>query len=245
MKITRYKKEDNITYALGATVVMEYLLHNVDSVKNIIIHPAFRAEDTKVKIEEITTKYHIPVSVEEKPFNILSQKENCFVIAAVEKVKTTLKAGNHIVLVNPSNAGNLGTIMRSALGFGIRNLAIITPAVDPFDPKTIRASMGAAASVNVELFESFTAYQARFPNNHFYPFMLDGSSKMQVTSIEENFSLILGNEATGLPAEFQHIGQPIRIDHSGFIDSLNLPIAASIAMYEATRNTPDWSAIRY
>ncbi|MCQ2482012.1 MAG: TrmH family RNA methyltransferase [Clostridia bacterium] len=236
MKITRYRKEDDITYALGATVVMEYLLHDTENVKGIIIHPDFRAEDTKERITSICTENKIPMVTEEKPFNILSQKENCFVIAVVAKRQATITDGNHIVLVNPSNAGNLGTIMRSALGFGIENIAVITPAVDPFDPKTVRASMGAAARVRVELFESFDDYRRRFPNNNFYPFMLDGSSKMQHTPIEENFSLILGNEATGLPREFSEIGQPIRIEHTHNIDSLNLPIAASIAMYEATRN---------
>ncbi len=236
MKITRYRKEDDITYALGATVVMEYLLHDTENVKGIIIHPAFRAEDTKERIMSICTQNRIPAVTEEKPFNILSQKENCFVIAVVKKKRSKVSEGNHIVLVNPSNAGNLGTIMRSALGFGIENIAIITPAVDPFDPKTVRASMGAAARVRVELFETFEDYRRRFPENNLYPFMLDGSSKMQYTPIEENFSLILGNEATGLSHEFSEIGKPIRIEHTQNIDSLNLPIAASIAMYEATRN---------
>lgn len=236
MKIARYRKDDAITYALGATVVMEYLNKRPDIVKGVIIHPDFRAEETKEKINRICRDNRIQVSTEEKPFNILSQKENCFVIAVIIKETSTLSEGNHIVLVNPSNAGNLGTIMRSSLGFGIKDIAIITPAVDPFDPKTVRASMGASASVRVELFEKFDDYKERFGNNHFYPFMLDGSSSMQSTPIKENFSLILGNEATGLPNEFQHIGQPIRIEHTSNIDSLNLPIAASIAMYEATRN---------
>lgn len=236
MKVTRYRKDDVITYALGATVVMEYLNKRPDLVKGVIVHPDFRAEDTKDKIYKITRENNIQVAVEEKPFNILSQKENCFVIAIITKETSTLRDGNHIVLVNPSNAGNLGTIMRSSLGFGILDIAIITPAVDPFDPKTVRASMGASASVRVSLFESFEDYRAKFSSNHFYPFMLDGSSRMQQTPIEENFSLILGNEATGLPSEFKDVGQPIRIAHTSNIDSLNLPIAASIAMYEATRN---------
>ena len=37
----------------------------------------------------------------------------------------------------------MGTIMWSCLGFGMKDIAIIRPAVDAFDPKCIRASMGA------------------------------------------------------------------------------------------------------
>ena len=234
IKVSAYKHSDLVTYALGATVVMEYLNHALSDVEAVIIHPGFRSEDTKARLYEICGKT-IPVSVEEKPFNILSKKENCFVIAVIRKTQRKLAKGNHMVLVNPSNAGNLGTITRSCLGFGVRDIAIVPPAVDHFDPKVIRASMGAAASVRTEVFASFGEYQARFPENHLYPFMLDGSVKLQETKIEGPFSLIMGNEATGLPAEFASMGTPVRIEHSDAIDSLNITIAASIGLYEAAK----------
>ena len=47
----------------------------------------------------------------------------------------------------------------------------------------------------------------------------------------------MGNEATGLPAEFASIGTPVRIEHSGAIDSLNITIAASIGLYEAAKGS--------
>ena len=236
MKVSRYKKEDDITYALGATVVMEYLNNCPDKVKGVILHPSFRSEETIEKINSICSVNSIPVTTEEKPFNILSQKENCFVIAVIGKERGHIKAGNHVVLVNPSNAGNMGTIMRSCAGFGILDIAVIPPAVDHFDPKTIRASMGAAARVRVEVFESFDDYRSRFGTNNIYPFMLDGSTLLQDTKIEGNFSLVFGNEATGLPADYSMIGHPIRIEHTDNIDSLNLPIAASIALFAATKD---------
>lgn len=235
MKVSRYRKDDPVSYLLGATVVMEYLLNKPGSVKGVILHPKFNAADTIAKIEEITSGYGIPLTVEEKPFNILSQKENCFVIGVIAKSEDKIKDGNHVVLVNPSNAGNLGTIIRSQIGFDVTDLAIILPAVDVYDPKTIRASMGALSRIRVETFASFDDYRARFPGNNYYPFMLDGSVRLQDTEIKEPFSLIMGNEATGLPADFSKIGQPIRIEHTGGIDSLNLPIATGIGLYHATK----------
>ena len=83
MKVSRYKKDDPVSYLLGATVVMEYLLNKPGSVKGVILHPKFNAADTIAKIEEITSGRGIPLTVEEKPFNILSQKENCFVIGVI------------------------------------------------------------------------------------------------------------------------------------------------------------------
>ena len=235
IKVTSYKSDNIHTYGLGATVAMEYLLKNRDVVKGIILHPGFRSEETIAKIKDICGK-DIPVSTEEKPFNILSKKDNCFVICVIEKKKVTLNDGNHMVLVNPSNCGNLGTIVRSCLGFGVQDIAIVgKTAADPFDPKTIRASMGACASVRIEVFDEFSEYAKRFPSNNLYPFMLDGSTKLQETTINKPFSLIMGNEATGLDPAFQKIGQPIRIEHTSNIDSLNITIAASIGLYEATK----------
>lgn len=235
MKVSRYKKEDDVTYALGATVVMEFLNIAPERVAGVILHPDFRSAETIEKIKKITGENRIPLSTEEKPFNILSQKENCYVIGIIKKTVGKLQNNNHVVLVNPSNAGNMGTIIRSAAGFGVTDIAIITPAVDHYDPKTIRASMGALARVNIQTYATFEEYREEYKDNNMYPFMLDGSTLLQETEIKEPFSLIMGNEATGLPAEFQQVGHPIRIEHTSNIDSLNLPIATSIALYEATK----------
>jgi len=235
IKVTSYKSDNIYTYGLGATVAMEYLLKRRDVVRAVILHPGFRSEETIAKIRTICSN-DIPVSTEEKPFNILSKKDNCFVIVVIEKKKVKIQDGNHMVLVNPSNCGNMGTIVRSCLGFGVTDIAIVgKTSADPNDPKTIRASMGACASVNIEVFDEFSDYQKRFPQNNLYPFMLDGSTKLQETTINKPFSLIMGNEATGLDPAFKDIGQPIRIEHSSNIDSLNITIAASIGLYEATK----------
>lgn len=214
---------------------MEYLNNRPELVSGVILHPKFSSKETIEKIEKICKEKRIALETEEKPFNILSQKENCFVIGVIKKEEEKILSGNHVVLVNPSNAGNMGTIMRSCAGFGITDIAVVPPAVDHFDPKTVRASMGASARVKIEVFNTFDDYKERFPDNNIYPFMLDGSTLLQDTKIEKPFSLVFGNEATGLPSEFSKIGQPVRIEHTSNIDSLNLPIAASIALYASTQ----------
>ena len=55
--------------------------------------------------------------------------------------------------------GNLGTILRSCLGFGMKDIAIIKPGVDIFDPKVVRASMGSIFSLNISYFNSFEDYK--------------------------------------------------------------------------------------
>lgn len=143
------------------------------------------------------------------------------------------KDASHIVLVNPSNAGNMGTIMRSALGFELNQMAIVRPAVDAFDPKVVRASMGAIFSTEFQYFDTFDEYRQQFGERELYPFMLQAQIRLPEIHPSGTYSLIFGNEATGLPREFLDIGTSVIIPHSNRIDSLNLPIAASIAMYAA------------
>ena len=51
----------------------------------------------------------------------------------------------------------------------------------------------------------------------------------------DSWTLIFGNEGSGLPPEFSRLGQPVRIPSSNKVDSLNLSIAAAIGIYAFAR----------
>lgn len=232
----RYSREDEVSYALGITLTFELLKFSPECATRVFIHSKMEKGDAYSKLEGLCRQLRVPMEFSDKPFNILSQKENCFCIGEFRKFsKPVDKTANHVVLHNPSNAGNMGTIMRSAAGFGITNLVIITPAVDHFDPKTVRASMGALFHLNISVYSSFEDYEKEMGKRSMYPFMLKAKKKLSELEVEKPYSLIFGNEATGLPDSFLEKGTSVIITHSNRIDSLNLPIAASIALYEATK----------
>lgn len=232
----RYRKEDPVSYALGITLTFELLRYKTECVTRVFVHSGMKQGETLDKLTVLCREAEIEMVYTDKIFNVLSKKENCYVIGEFRKFQSTLDASrSHIVLVNPSNAGNMGTIMRSALGFQMNQMAIIRPAVDAFDPKVVRASMGAVFSTDFAYFENFEEYQKQYGERELYPFMLNAKSSLHQVRPAGTFSLIFGNEATGLPEEFSEIGTSVIIPHSDRIDSLNLPIAASIAMYEATK----------
>lgn len=232
----RYRKNFPVSYALGITLTMELLHFRSATVTRVFVHSEMKQGETLDKLCELCTKANVEIVRTDKIFHVLSQKENCYVIGEFQKFQGVLDANrSHIVLVNPSNAGNMGTIMRSALGFGLNQMAIVRPAVDAFDPKVVRASMGAIFSTEFQYFDDFAEYQEQFGDREFFPFMLDAKKNLYDIEPKDKFSLIFGNEASGLPEEYSGIGTSVVIPHSHQIDSLNLPIAASIAMYEATK----------
>ena len=127
--------------------------------------------------------------------------------------------------------------MRSSLGCGIKNIAIIKPAVDIFNPKVVRSSMGALFGINVKYYDSFEDYQNEFKDHNIYTLMLQAKVNLsEVENTNQKYSLVFGNEATGLPKKFLNIDTPVIIKHTSNIDSLNLPIAVSITLYEFTKH---------
>lgn len=236
MSIKKYKKHEDISYTLGITLTIELLKYKKEAVNRVFYHSKFERSDSFFEVEKLCKKNNVNFELNDKAFNILSDKENCFVIGEFKKYHNPLDENvPHIVLVNPANAGNLGTIIRSAIGFNINNIVIIKEGVDIFDPKVIRASMGSIFHLNYEYFDSFSHYLTKYQDHQLYLFMLKGSSSLINIRFKDKFALVFGNEATGLPDEFLKYGQGVKIDHSKIIDSLNLPIAVSIALYEATK----------
>lgn len=235
MKINKYKHDLDYSYTLGATLTYELLKFKPYLINKIYISPKIKITNDIRKMLSLAKEKNIIIEETEKAFNILSKKENCFVIGEFKKENTDLIEDNHIVLVNPSNAGNLGTIFRTAVGFGINNIAIIKPSVDYYDPKVVRASMGALFHLNIKYYNDIYEYKKDFKNNKLYSFMLQSSKPINKIIKTKPYSLVFGNEATGLPNEYLDICDSIIIPHSKDIDSLNLPIATSIAMYEFTK----------
>lgn len=229
--IKPYKKGVEYSYTLGAFPTIELLKCRPHLVSCVYIHSTFTDRET---IETLCKKHNIPILESDKTIAKLSDKENCFVIGVFDKYDEELKPDcPHIVLVNPSNQGNLGTILRTATAMGIYDIAIITPAVDEFHPKTVRASMGALFRLRHECFSDFNEYRKKYPNHEVFCFMLTGERQLTVSDVPkpELFSLVFGNEATGLPEEFATYGQSIIIPQTKDVDSLNLTIAVGIGSY--------------
>lgn len=236
--MAKYEKNGEVSYALGTTLALELLMRKPKAATRLYISPKQKKDDTYQKLLSIARSLPIPViENNEKIFRELSDKENCMVIAEFSKFETPLeKETNHVLLVNPSNMGNLGTIIRCCAAFGVLDLGIILPAADRFDPKCIRASMGAIFNVRTQAFSSFEEYQAAYANHACYPFMLQAKTKLGDAHPASPWTLIFGNEATGLDASYLSVGEPLIIPKTDLVDSLNLDNAVAIGIYEFAKN---------
>ncbi len=229
-----YKRELDYSYAPGVFPSLEAMKKRPELVRRLLVSSKGQESEGVKKLISLAEEKRIRVEIADKALSRISGKENCFAAAVFEKRPLALDgAGDHIVLHHISDQGNLGTILRTALGFGYHDIAIIRPAADVYDPKVARASMGAIFSLRVTEYNDFSDYRQEFPHFAAYPFMLDGSVQMDAAAEKAAHpcALIFGNEGAGLPHEFQQVGQPVRIPSSDEVDSLNLAIAAAIGIY--------------
>ena len=228
-----YKKEFDYAYALGAFPTVELIKKRPEQVTEVLLHSTFTDREL---ITSLCREHNIPVLENDKAIARLSDKENVFVIGVFRKYEDTLAADQpHLMLVNPGNMGNAGTIFRTCLAFDIHDVAIITPGIDRFHPKAVRASMGALFSLRVQCFSDFETYRKQYgtAERKLYSFMLTGKKQLTAENCPkpELFTLIFGNEATGLPEEYADFSESIIIPQSPEVDSLNLTIAVGIGAY--------------
>lgn len=230
-----YKGSLDYSYAPGVFPAMECLLRRPERVRRVLVHSSAAGREGVEKLTALAAARGIRVEEADRALARISGKENCFAAAVFEKFSDDLAPDRpHVVLHQPGDSGNVGTIMRTALGLGLEDLALIRPCADPFDPKTVRASMGSLFGLRIRLYDSFGDYRNSFPEQALYPFMLDASLPLQEVvrnGVPERYALIFGNEGSGLPAAFAACGQPVRIESNDRVDSLNLAIAAGIAIY--------------
>lgn len=235
--LKRYQKKRAYSYAFGPFPTFELLQNQPQVAEKVLVHSTASAE-IRAKAQAQCDSAHIPLVESDRVLERVREKDNCVLAGVFRKYSGQLAHGtDHVVLVHPSDSGNLGTIMRSCVGFGIRDLAIIEPAVDVFHPKTVRASMGSLFHLRIHCFQNFAAYMGLYAEERdLYPFMLQAPQTLAAVSPRDApFSLLFGNEASGLDESYLEVGQSVRIAHTGEIDSLNLSLAAGIGIYEFTK----------
>lgn len=235
-KLKKYQKKFSHSYAFGIYPTLDLLKNRRESVLKILLQEDSVKSEGVREIVEICKKEGIYYEVNDRLIERLAIKENTYVVGIFKKYTLELeKEKNHIVLVEPRNMGNVGTIIRTMLGFGYKNLAIVEPAVDIFDPRVVRSTMGALFKIRFKYYKDIREYMSEFPKYNYYPFMLDGGKDIRGVQFKEPFTIIQGNEGRGLSEDYKGIGESVYIPHNKEIDSLNLSVATGIGLWESVR----------
>lgn len=186
---------------------------------------------TQFKTHLLTVKQMAQIADTTTPQGIIA-------LVPMNALLTTLPTARErtIYLREIQDPGNLGTVLRTLAWFGNFRCLLSPDSVDPFNPKVVRASMGAIFHVAIEVDVTLESLPQRF--ERIACLDMEGSS-VSTAAFRKFDCYVFGNEARGVPrAALQEIGaQPFVIGGSGAIESLNLASVVNMCAYELNRNS--------
>ena len=184
--------------------------------------------------QDIDNTYFVTEEVMKKMSSMESPSK---ILAVCEKINSTEIIGDRILLLdNIQDPGNLGTIIRSSVAFGVNTIVLSLDTVDLYNPKVIRASEGMFAHINIvtrDLEEAIEIIKSRgisvYGTN-----VVDGED---ISNLDKSsYALVMGNEGNGVRENIQKLcDKNIYIPMEKACESLNVGVACSIILYELRR----------
>ncbi len=144
-----------------------------------------------------------------------------------------------LVLDDVQDPGNLGTIIRIADWFGIKNIFCSLHTADVYNPKTIQATMGALAKVKIH-YVDIVEFLKQLPKNiPIYGTFMDGTD-IYAQDLENKGLIIMGNEGKGIQAVCEeHVNKRLFVPDfprgEAGSESLNVAVATAIVCAEFRR----------
>lgn len=237
---TKVRQEEGIFLAEGVKVVEE-LLTSDWQIKAILVMPEkiqYReklalpaAED--ILIYQLTRSQWQKIGQDREPEGIMA-------VVGMKQAQNFSSwlpktSGNILILHEINNPLNLGALMRSARWFGFDGIILSANSVDYTNPKVVRASMGSIFHLtiipDIDLSATLPEIKKRF-------FLIgsDVRDGLPPHPVHKKAALLLGNESHGLPEDILQItDEKWSIPGIGNADSLSLPQAAAIMMYECVK----------
>ncbi len=156
------------------------------------------------------------------------------ILVVVKMTKPTfIKGSNVVVLDGVSDPGNMGTIIRTCVACGIKDIFTIN-SVDHLSPKVVRSTMGGLFRVNV-IPTTYEELLSKLQGYNLLTLDMNGKDIFKVNNISTPFALIVGSEAHGVSKVLKEKCTTIlSLPMVGQIESLNAAVSLSVALYNLT-----------
>lgn len=232
----KFRNELGLFVAEGDKLVPD--LFSAFRCKLLIATPDFLSEYPNLKAEEVVECPHADLeraSLLNAPQRVIA----LFHLPSRGIQPSALSGKLSLMLDRVQDPGNLGTIIRIADWFGIRQIICSTDSADVFNPKTIQATMGALARVNVAYADLVPFIKSLPKSIPVYGTFLDGVD-IYKTELQENGVIVMGNEGNGISPDVEKCvtnklfipsfpkGEPTS-------ESLNVAVATAITCAEFRR----------
>ena len=228
LKQKKYRGEHQYFVVEGSKMLGE-LLQEDFKIRQVFAIGSWIEKHPEIDAVEISEKELKSISSLKTPNEVLAvvqQKENRLI-----DVSNTLS----IALDEIQDPGNLGSIIRTADWFGIKNIVCSSNSVDVYNPKVIQATMGSFFRVNI-VYQELTEFFTNNADLKVYGALLDGENIYQKEIDTKGLVLLMGNESKGISNELMpFITDKISIPKFGKAESLNVATATAILCSDCLR----------
>lgn len=229
----KYRNEFGYFLVEGEHLVLELqkaAAQNVGlSMSQLLVTEHYANWNSEFPITVISEKNMAHISDTKSPQGIIA------VVPFLPSASLTQQAAQHAVYLHEiQDPGNLGTILRTLAWFGNFRCILSPNSVDPYNPKVVRASMGAIFHVPIALDVPINTLAKHFQQIAYLDMQGDSLSSMAFHTCE---CYVFGNEARGVPREYLDAlkAKAFTIQGAGMIESLNLASAVNMCVYELNR----------
>jgi TrmH family RNA methyltransferase len=234
------RQQTGLFYVEGLRIVAEALQTGA-KIEFLVIAPGLLTSPFGKQLLQSEAARNIPIfEVSDETFLSFSNKDGPQGLGAVVKQKwanldqVQKQAAIWTALDAVQDPGNLGTILRTSDAVGGAGVILLDQATDPFDPASVRASMGAVFSQHL-IKASLQEFAASNKANHIPVVGTSGAAELDYHQARYPFPciLLMGSERHGLLDQHLRLCDMIvKIPMIGRSDSLNLAIATAIVLYE-------------
>ena len=234
----KYRYQHRLFLVEGTKSVLE-LMEAALTVKTLVVTEVFLREHNDVLTKQLSDSQRI--EVDEPTLSSLGYYQNnnaALAVVEMPSVSPNLPlAGEYTLVLDALNdPGNLGTIIRVADWYGIRQIVCSPDTTDVYAPKVISASMGSFLRVQVAYTDLLTYLEQ--VSEPVYGAALDrGINIHQRAPDSAGGVIVLGSESTGIRSTLEpYISEYIHIPRFGQAESLNVGVAAAVICDNLKRN---------
>ena len=157
-------------------------------------------------------------------------------ISCAPRMPFEVSGGDVLALAGVQDAGNLGTLLRSAVAAGIREVWLDAKTAQAWSPKALRAGMGAHFNLRIEQGCELAQRLSEDSRPCRVTCLADDSISLFELDLRAPGIWVFGAEGQGVPAEIIALAsEKIAIPMPGRIESLNVSAAAAVCLFEAVR----------
>jgi len=224
----KFRQQEGLFIAEGPKLVKELLEEKPSSVADVFGLKDWISDNRKilsgVPVTEITEQ-------ELEKISQLSTQNNVRAwVRQFETGGTIITKGKFtLALDDIQDPGNLGTIIRIADWFGLKQVVCSNHSADVYNPKVVQATMGSIARVKV-FYTDLEKWMAAETDVRIYATSLDGRDITTMKRMEEGI-VVIGNESKGISSQIMQLANvKITIPQKGKAESLNAAVAAGIIL---------------